>query len=174
MGALGLPDSRPLATRRLAVTSPDRALRLGLASLAARDRTRTVEFAVLGDPLAMPRPRVVSQRGRVHGYIPTAAARACWEIRLAAAQALGSKSRFAGPVRLTVTAYVRQPTSIPKRDRLTALPVRRPDVDNFAKTVLDGLSVLWRDDSQVTDLIVRKRYAVDSSPRWEIRVEDAV
>lgn len=115
----------------------------------------------------------MTQRGQSHGYIPTAAARACWEIRLAAAHALGSRHPFLGPVRLTVTAYVRQPASIPKRDRLTALPMKRPDVDNFAKTVLDGLSVLWRDDAQVTDLNMRKRYAVGSSPRWEIRVEDA-
>ncbi len=115
----------------------------------------------------------MTRRGQAHGYIPTAAARACWEIRLAAAHALGSRQPFAGPVRLTVTAYVRQPASIPKRDRLTALPMKRPDVDNFAKTVLDGLSVLWRDDAQVTDLTMCKRYAVGSSPRWEIRVEEA-
>ena len=143
------------------------------AVLSAGDRAPALEFSVLTDPLPMPRPRVVTQRGQSHGYIPTAAARACWEIRLAAAHALGGRQPFAGPVRLTVTAYVRQPASIPKRDRLTALPMKRPDVDNFAKTVLDGLSVLWRDDAQVTDLNMRKRYAVGSSPRWEIRVEDA-
>ncbi len=132
-----------------------------------------LRFSVMSDPVPMPRPRVVTQRGKSHGYIPTAAARACWEIRMAAARALGDLPRFAGPVQVTVAVYLRQPGTIPKRDRLKARPTRRPDVDNFAKTALDGLSVLWRDDAQVTDLIVRKFYAVDSASRWEIRVEDA-
>jgi len=119
----------------------------------------------------MPRPRVTVRGGKPHGYTPTGAQAAMWRIRQAAVEALGDRPRFEGAVQLTVVAYVRQPSGIPKRDRLTALPTRRPDTDNYAKTALDGLSVLWLDDAQVTDLCIRKRFAVGSSPRWEIRVE---
>ena len=128
-------------------------------------------FIVPDEPVPMPRPRVAVRGGKAHAYTPTKASEAMWRIRQSATQALGDRPRFEGAVQLTVVAFVRQPASIAKRDRLTALPTKRPDTDNYAKTVLDGLSVLWADDAQVTDLCVRKRFAVDSSPRWEIRVE---
>ena len=128
-------------------------------------------FTVPDEPVAMPRPRVAVRGGKAHGYTPTGAQAAMWRIRQSAETALGDRPRFDGAVVVTVVAFVRMPASIPKRDRLTALPTRRPDADNFAKTALDGCDVLWLDDSQVTDLCIRKRYAVDSSPRWEIRVE---
>jgi Holliday junction resolvase RusA-like endonuclease len=95
-----------------------------------------------------------------------------WQIRERALAALGDAPPLQGPLCVTVTAWVRQPASIAKRDRLTALPTRRPDVDNFAKTVLDGCAPLWADDAQVVDLVARKRYAVDAAPRWEISVEN--
>jgi Holliday junction resolvase RusA-like endonuclease len=128
-------------------------------------------FTVPDEPIPMPRPRVAVRGGKAHAYTPTRASEAMWRIRQSAIAALGDRPRFEGAVLLTAVAFVRMPANIPKRDRLTTLPTKRPDVDNFAKTVLDGLSVLWADDAQVTDLCVRKRFAVDSSPRWEIRVE---
>ncbi len=128
-------------------------------------------FVVVADPVAMPRPRVAVRGGRPHGYIPAHAARAMWEIRQAALGALGDQEPLVGPLAVTVTAWLRMPASIPKRDRLTAMPTRRPDADHFAQTALDGCSPLWADDAQVVDLTVRKRYAVTGSPRWEITVE---
>ena len=133
--------------------------------------TSLLTFTVPDEPVAMPRPRVAVRGGKAHGYVPTKASEAMWRIRQAAVAALGDRPRFEGAVLLTVVAFVRMPASVPKRDRLTALPTKRPDADNYAKLVLDGLSVLWADDAQVTDLCIRKRYAVDSSPRWDIRVE---
>ncbi len=76
-----------------------------------------------------------------------------------------------GPLRLTAIVYVRLPASVPKRARETARPTCRPDLDNYLKTVLDGASVLWRDDAQVVEILAAKRYAVDTPPRWELIVE---
>lgn len=132
-----------------------------------------LSFTVPAEPVAMPRPRVAVRGGRPHGYTPPHAAQAQWEIRQRALAAMGGSPPMQGPLRVTVTAWLRQPASIAKRDRLTALPTRRPDVDNFAKTVLDGCSPLWLDDAQVVDLVARKRYAVDAAPRWEISVDEA-
>ena len=40
------------------------------------------------------------------------------------------------------------------------LPTKRPDADNVAKIVLDGLNkVAWEDDTQVVEMMVIKRYA---------------
>ena len=131
-----------------------------------------IRFEVRADPVPMPRPRVAVRGGRAHAYVPSHASEALWQIRQAAVAALGDGEPFAGPVSVEVIAYLRQPASIPKRDRLTALPTRRPDADNFAKTAIDGCSPLWADDAQVVTLTVRKRYAIDGPARWVIVVEE--
>ena len=134
--------------------------------------TRRLAFEVIADPVPMPRPRVAVRGGKAHGYVPSHASEAMWQIRQCALAALGDGEPFAGPLSVAVTAYLRQPASIPKRDRPTALPTRRPDLDNFVKCLLDGCSPLWRDDSQVVDLTARKRYATDGPARWVIQVEE--
>ena len=76
---------------------------------------------------------------------------------------------------MSITAYVQPPKSMSKKKRLAALndelrPSTRPDVDNYAKAALDGCNaIIFRDDSLVTDLIVRKRYS--ERPRLVITVE---
>ena len=67
------------------------------------------------------------------------------------------------------------PKSFSRKKRGDALdgilkPTTRPDADNYAKAALDGCNgILFRDDSQVADLIVRKRYSVE--PRLVITME---
>jgi Holliday junction resolvase RusA-like endonuclease len=135
----------------------------------------TLRVTILNEPIASARPRVVTRGGHAHAYMPSKTVQAQWRIREALTAAAGPDwCPLAGPVRLTVTAYVRMPASIPKRDRLTALPYRRPDLDNLVKTVMDGASILWRDDAQVVELHASKRYAVDSLPCWEITIESMV
>ncbi len=123
-------------------------------------------------PVATARPRVAVRGGRAHGYTPSRTAEAVWRIRQTVTAQLGPNwEPLSGPIRLSVTAWLPQPASMSKRDRLTARPIRRPDIDNFAKTCLDGLSPVWLDDSQVVELTATKRYAIASSPRWELTVE---
>ena len=51
------------------------------------------------------------------------------------------------------------------------LPVKRPDVDNYAKSILDGSNgILFEDDSQIVELNICKHY--DNIPRVEILVEE--
>ena len=48
---------------------------------------------------------------------------------------------------------------------------KRPDIDNYAKLVLDALSgVFYKDDSQVTALVVTKVY--DQNPRTVVIIEE--
>ncbi|MCK9351111.1 MAG: RusA family crossover junction endodeoxyribonuclease [Clostridiales bacterium] len=59
-----------------------------------------------------------------------------------------------------------------KRKMLDALPVSKPDVDNFAKFTLDVCNgILWRDDAAVVHLRAFKRYGV--KPRTIIQIESA-
>lgn len=142
-----------------------------LAKYGEAAPARRLAFTVYSEPVPMARPRVAVRGGKAHGYVPARTAQAAWEIRQCALAALGSTEPFAGPLSVTVTAYLRQPGSIPKCRRATALPTKRPDLDNLLKLVIDGCSPLWGDDSQVVDLTASKRFAVTGSPRWDIAVE---
>ena len=53
----------------------------------------------------------------------------------------------------------------------TLRPTKKPDTDNLAKIVLDALNGLaYKDDSQVVDLFVSKRYS--ENPRVAIRITE--
>ena len=64
------------------------------------------------------------------------------------------------PVRLEVKFLLSRGKSVTR-----PLPSVSPDLDKLARGLLDPLiHVLYRDDAQVTDLILRKRYADDGAP----------
>lgn len=72
-----------------------------------------------------------------------------------------------GPLGVEIEAVIRRPQRI--RTGTPPAPVK-PDADNIAKAVLDGMKAHFRDE-QVTDLRVTKRYASPTEmPRVEIRV----
>lgn len=53
----------------------------------------------------------------------------------------------------------------PKKPQDPVCHITRPDGDKLVRAVLDALTgKLWLDDSQVADLVVRKRYAGDDVP----------
>lgn len=69
---------------------------------------------------------------------------------------------FTGPVALTVTFYLPRPKSASRR---VLYPAKRPDVSKLVRSTEDALKhVLWEDDSQVVDLVARKRFADLESP----------
>lgn len=50
-------------------------------------------------------------------------------------------------------------------------PVKRPDIDNYIKSVLDGANgILWEDDSQIVSLLASKHYA--ETPQVKIGVKE--
>lgn len=68
--------------------------------------------------------------------------------------------RFNGLVVATVESF-------PTRPKTTKLLVPKPDVDNYAKGVLDCITKdtrFWSDDTQVADLLTRKRWAKPDEP----------
>lgn len=79
---------------------------------------------------------------------------------------LDSMQPLSGPLHLTLYFGMVKPKS---RDRARPLPDSKPDFDNLTKLVCDALNgIVWMDDAQVTDCIVKKRY--DVTPRTEIVV----
>ncbi len=79
------------------------------------------------------------------------------------------------PVALLVHAFRPIPASYSKTDRAKAIsgalfPTPRPDGDNYLKIAQDGLNgIVYRDDSQVCDARVIKRYAERPALRIEVR-----
>ena len=69
-------------------------------------------------------------------------------------------SLLTGPLVVTITALVEKP-------RTSKLTHPSPDVDNYAKGVLDAITQserFWADDKQVVDLRIAKAWASDTSP----------
>jgi Holliday junction resolvase RusA-like endonuclease len=76
----------------------------------------------------------------------------------------GPSSLFDGPLALHLTFYLTRPQRLMRKaDPIGPVShVATPDVDNLTKAVMDALTDtkrVWRDDSQVQDLLVSKRYS---------------
>lgn len=75
-------------------------------------------------------------------------------VRLAIAQAKPPVP-LDGPIAAAIT-FIMPDLASSKR----AYPVKRPDLDNLLKGLLDcGNGMLWHDDAQIVDLKLEKRYA---------------
>lgn len=81
------------------------------------------------------------------------------------------------PVEIAIDFYLPRPQALlTKTKAAKAIPhTKKPDLDKLARSCKDALKgVVWTDDSQVTDLIARKRYcAAGEFPRAVIRVREA-
>lgn len=72
-------------------------------------------------------------------------------------------------IKCTLTAWFSIPSSKPKKAKALMAeqklkPIKKPDCDNIAKIILDGLNnIAYKDDTQITTLIVKKFYT-DKEP----------
>ena len=124
-----------------------------------------IHFHVEGDPKGKGRPRFSSagKFTRVYTDKQTLVYEAV--IRFFAAEAMGSTDLLETPV--SVFLYVRLPVpqSYSKKRTEACLsglerPCKKPDIDNIAKTYLDAMNgVIFKDDTQVVDLHVKKVYS---------------
>ena len=123
---------------------------------------KQVVFIVKGDPKGKSRPRF-TRSGRVY----TPAETEHYEQLVAWSYSNSAKGyKFTSPVMVTIKAYHKPPKKSKKvvKDMLNGhiLPTKKPDADNIAKIILDGLNhIAWDDDTQVVDLMVVKRYDIE-------------
>lgn len=132
-----------------------------------------IEFTVYGEPVAQGRPRFTTRGGKTRAYDPGKSSDYKDYVSLAATQH-APETLLEGPLYLEVNVFRPIPKSFSKKKAAEAenglvLPVTKPDIDNYAKGIKDALKgILWVDDSQVTDTLLKKRYS--SKPRIEIKV----
>jgi Holliday junction resolvase RusA-like endonuclease len=101
------------------------------------------------------------------------------ELRVAIAAAWNGRPALDCPVVLEVLAYHARPQRLRRRaDRGTgeALFTGKPDADNVAKLVMDAITKagVWRDDTRVADLLVRRRYIALDHDGNDLGVERVV
>lgn len=136
-----------------------------------------IRFEIPGDPVAKARPRAAMVAGRARLYTPAKTEKYEARVAVFGQQAMAGRAPLAGAVALSVTALFPIPPSWPKKRQAAAragteMHTKKPDADNCAKAVLDGLNgVVWKDDSQVVKLSIEKRYA--EVPRVVVEVTDA-
>lgn len=133
------------------------------------------QFGIEGTPKGKGRPRFRRNGNAVFTYTDKSTADYEAKVRGAYIEACcGEEQMFEGALRVMINAYFTPPKSTSKREkeRLETGNVpftKKPDADNIAKSVLDGLNgVAFKDDSQVAELIVTKYYNAEAFVRVEI------
>lgn len=124
-----------------------------------------IRFSVPGDPVPKARPRATTIGGVARMYTPDRTREYEQRVGMAARDVMCKAPPMSGALAVMLTVRVSVPESWTKARRADALvglihPASRPDADNYAKAVLDGLNgVAWRDDSQIVRMYVEKRYS---------------
>ena len=131
-----------------------------------------VKFTVPGKPVSKGRPRFRRTGEYVQTYTDKntkdyeQSVRDCWEA--------GNFPKLEGPVTAKIAAFFPIPKSGSKKKKAEMNEGKIPyfgreDVDNLAQAVLDAINGhAYKDDSQVTLLVVSKGYSDD--PRCEVRL----
>ena len=115
-----------------------------------------VDFTIPGKPYAKKRPRFSRKNGRA--FDPKE--NGTFENTVASIALPHFQKPLGGPVRLDIRVTFGVPASLSKKkaaERLHRPHTQKPDTDNLAKAIADGLNrIAWADDSQVYELAVRK------------------
>lgn len=122
-------------------------------------------FTVPGKPQGKGRPRFVKRGKFVTTYTPDETVSYENRIGWYAREAWQREPWPAGkPLKCAIVAVFPVPASWSKKKAAQALggalmPTGKPDLDNVAKIVGDGLNaIVWADDSQVVEWTIAKRY----------------
>lgn len=134
------------------------------------------DFFVVGDPVAQPRLRPrASRSGRLGVYMPPSAEG--WRQRVTlAGTAAWNRPALTDALDVDLCFFfVRPGGHFTARGALKAsaptYPTTKPDRDNVEKSTADALNgIIWRDDAQLVDGRISKRYVNASQPAPGCRV----
>ena len=133
-----------------------------------------MDIIILGEPVPQGRPRARRAGNFIQMYDPPKS-KQYKKIVSEVAKKQWKHGILEGALEVKLDIYRPIPKSVSKKRRKekeskTIRPIVRPDVDNYAKSVLDGLDkIVWQDDSQIVSLITNKYYS--DNPRVEISVK---
>ena len=134
----------------------------------------SIKFTVLGKPQGKARPRFNTHTGRT--YTPSKTGAYKRFIALCYKQAGGKKLRGAVEIKIECFYQIAKSHTKATKALMEAGQIQatiKPDLDNIAKAVLDGLNGLaFDDDKQVVSLKVSKRYDYEARIEVEIREKE--
>ncbi len=125
------------------------------------------EFSILVDPTAKARPRF-TKHGRA--YTPKTTKNYEKLVSDTLRYAFKSCAIESRPLIMELEFNIERPKSVTR-----PYPTVKPDIDNFAKAILDAANgILYKDDSLICDLLVKKRYATNGYIRIKLSYLDCV
>lgn len=125
-----------------------------------------VHINIPGVPVAKGRPRIAARGGKPRAYTPAKTVAYEGLVALAGQEAMDGQDPLSGALRCEIVATFPIAASWSKARRAAAVAgelwhTSRPDGDNLAKAIGDGLNgIVWHDDSQVASWEIAKRYGV--------------
>lgn len=136
---------------------------------------KTILFEIMGEPVAQGRPRAGKTfAGKTVLYDPAKSRDFKQYVRLVASQH-APKTLIEGPIHLSVDIYRQAPKKYQTKPKLELIekgllrPTTKPDCSNYLKGIEDGLNgVMWQDDSQIIQVVVRKFYSM--SPKVVVHI----
>jgi len=136
-----------------------------------------VKFVIYGQPKGKGRPRFSRQGTYVKTVTPTDTVN--YENLVKIEYGLQTNNYMfpdGSSLKMEINAYYAIPKSTSNKKRKQMLedklrPTKKPDVDNVVKIIADSLNkVAYKDDTQITDLVVKKRYS--QQPRVEVIISE--
>lgn len=135
----------------------------------------TIKIIIEGKPVPQGRPRASFRGGRVNVRDPDTS-RNYKRLVAWAARSQFKQKPFTGAVKVHVDIYRQIPKSTSgirtkRKENKEIRPIVRPDIDNYLKSIFDGLDkIIWNDDSQIVMLSANKYYSIN--PRVELTVKE--
>lgn len=132
------------------------------------------EFEMPGEIKGKGRPRMNTYTGRA--YTPTNTKNYEYCLRQYFVLKYPRFEQIENRVKVTIIAYFDIPKSTSKKKEAEMLndnisPTKKPDIDNITKIVLDAMNKFaFKDDTQVTKLIVEKHYS--KQEKLYIKIEE--
>jgi Holliday junction resolvase RusA-like endonuclease len=129
----------------------------------------TVKIVIEGPAVGKGRPRATSRGGHARMYTPAKTVAYEAIVQTIARRVMAGAPPSPGPIEAEVWVMVMPPKSFSKSKTRMALdgdirPTAKPDLDNVAKAILDACNgIVYEDDKQITDLVIRRRYAATDS-----------
>lgn len=129
----------------------------------------------MGEPVPQGRPRFKKIKGIVIAYDPPKSKAYKKEVKRQASEQY-KKAPITGALNCSVSVYRPIQKNGSKKLKQAKLsgevrPIEKPDVDNYFKSVTDGLKgIVWKDDNQIVDAEIHKYYS--DQPRVEVEIEE--
>lgn len=140
-------------------------------------KSATVAFVIPGAPVGKGRPKFARRGNFVTAYTPEKTASYENLVKMAASQAMAGRDMITGAVCVGIHLFVTPPASWSQKKQREAIsgaglyPTSKPDVDNVIKGIFDAMNeIVWKDDKQVVDVVVSKRYCTTARACVEVIV----